>query len=493
VEKRKGWDISNKALIWLAVVLIPASIGIVCWRAFHYSFISDDWAMLQRVVFQSPKVYTMNALHPGLAGHAIYRPLGMGYFWLMYHLFGLNALGFHACAFVIHAINSMMVAFLANGILRHRLLALTAGLLYASSFRIHFEPLLWMVGIFDLGGMFCFLSALLFYIRGKILPSVLVFLAGLFIKEHLIVLPAVIGLYSHFERRQSLKDAAKQIMPYAAAVLFVYLPAKMLGLHGVHVRADNPYALSIGKHVLQNLETLIGLGLIGLCPSLWLKISMSLTCIVGIIQSIRYKQRLNLRSTTTMLVLWAIIAASPVCLLKNHVMEGYYFTYSYPALIMLALVVATRFRVHKSAMLVVVSTLVIANIAGSTAMFAEQDGLGVTAASVDDYLIPRAHFQQMLTGYIDSHRARVKQNVRVIVVSNNDRFLYCSLDEQLQTLTHDATVSGVVVPAMQHDTNGYSVMSPTPEDPRRLACERLDKDQTLHLQIIGDAIQERPL
>ena len=420
----------------------------------------------------------------------------------MYKLFGINPLGSHIINFVIHCFNSLLVIYISKRILSNRFLAWATGAFYVAAFRVHFDPLCWMVGFCDLGAMFAFLLSMALFIRGNKLVSAVIFVLGFFIKEHIIVLIAILPLYAYlmeFRSQFSFKRILKTILPHCLGLLIFYLPIKMSILKNVHISAQDPYGVSSSiPNALSNLRVLSTFGLEALCSLTPCGLSDPINLgfvALGMVLFIWAVLRRGIKFSgrTGLLVAWIVIAALPPALLANHAMEGYYFTYSFPALAMLAVLgiryVISGFSYSHRARVILILALLLVNISSVTYSFKQQDYAGINAPLLDDCLIPRAHFARMLERYLSSRSSRIASGTTIVIDRVNDR-LYMPVDKQLEVLLNDPSIKGYVVVSLVHDSTGYYALVP---EAGRIARIDLQKDKILYLRLVDDKLVECPL
>ena len=78
-----------------------------------------------------------------------YRPLTFISLWMDFKLFGANYAGYHIQSIVLHAINALLVAWLAGALGFSKVNSLWSGLLFAAA-AVNFEAVLWPAARFDL-------------------------------------------------------------------------------------------------------------------------------------------------------------------------------------------------------------------------------------------------------------------------------------------------------------------------------------------------------
>jgi len=241
--------------------LLPgALLVLLCLIVYYHSlsneFVYDDLGSIveNRYIVQPGRLIAslFDQSYYKFAGlEASYRPVATLSYFLIYAFADLNPFYYHLASLVLHMLNAILVYWLANIILQHRLKALMAGLLFACHPAIS-EAVLCIDFNDDLLATFFSLFALIFYIRIKtdhVLPSIknylaalLFFFLGLLSKEMAITLPAIIVLYDlvvretdsgplNFRHLPSL--LGKRITFYAGfmAVSLVYLGLRFFILY----------------------------------------------------------------------------------------------------------------------------------------------------------------------------------------------------------------------------------------------------------------------
>ena len=136
-------------------------IVLVYWPVFETPYVSDDWGHLYLFANEMEPGGLLALLWQGTGIGVFYRPLALAYFWASQQLFGLSSLGYHVAHGCLHLGSSLLVAFVAARLFGSRLLAWSVGALYASAAVVLLQPLLWCVGVADLGGAFFVLAEVL--------------------------------------------------------------------------------------------------------------------------------------------------------------------------------------------------------------------------------------------------------------------------------------------------------------------------------------------
>jgi hypothetical protein len=128
-----------------------------------------------------------------------FRPSGMLVYWIFWHVFDLNPLPYHVFAWLIHAVNVLLLFVLLSRIVGSRYGAAVGALMFG--FRANFTDIYWSFGtIFELLALLLMMLALLAYgsemkFHWKLAVAALLYLLAVKSKEMAITLPAVLLLY----------------------------------------------------------------------------------------------------------------------------------------------------------------------------------------------------------------------------------------------------------------------------------------------------------
>lgn len=277
---------------------------------------------------------------PGL----FFRPVGKLFFQLIYSLFGLNPSGFHLVFLLTHFVNSMLVVLIASKISDDLFLSWTTGFLYATALKIHIDPMLWMVGFYDIGGALFFFTAVIFFIRKKLIFSSVSCGLALFTKEPTIILLPLLFLLGIFKGeagtplREKILNAARNLR-WHAAVITIYLILRMPYPGVATLDGGNPYDLELTvSKLLGNLATYTGWTIEAVNPY----ISAGNGVVYIVLLSVLLFYLLRRKSASSLILLlgsWVILTLLPVLFLSTHLFR-YYLTYSLPAsLLLMALMV----------------------------------------------------------------------------------------------------------------------------------------------------------
>jgi hypothetical protein len=240
----------------------------------------------------------------------------------------------------VHMTNSVLILAVALLVSRSRSVALATAVLYATAAPIHLDPLLWMVGIYDLMGACCFFSGLLLFILGKPRLSALSYLLGLLLKESVLLLPVVLVgwlLWEGAEANRRVKGVVRNLNPHLC-VLLVYLPLKLSGLSPLGFASSFPYHIALSETgFLRNLLGYSTLGLGVLVPfSSFGRLAAVIVVVMlaALAASAKIKGGSPVPAHWPFLSLWVVAGIALALPLVNH-WYRYYLTYSFPAVVLI--------------------------------------------------------------------------------------------------------------------------------------------------------------
>lgn len=187
-----------------------------------------------------------------------YRPMAFIMYMVSFHVFGLDALGFHLVNVLLHALVAVMVLLVFDRLLRIQIwpdaggpdvgngavstVAITAGVLFALN-PVHVEPVAWISGISDLLFSLFYLLSFFCYLGwhrdrkpGLLALSLVCFFLSLLSKETALTLPIMLFGFDILMGRSwrlsvaGLWDLAKRYIPFLlVAVLYFALRLYAVG------------------------------------------------------------------------------------------------------------------------------------------------------------------------------------------------------------------------------------------------------------------------
>lgn len=220
---------SHKQLMYrfgLIILLVLAAYG----NILNHGFVSDDNGIivnnpLLEKLGNIPRFFLSEDKAFVLTGY--YRPLTYVSFALDRAIWGLNPLGFNITNLVLHIIVALLFYAAVVALFQKERLALIAAVIFA------LHPIAGETVNFHAGGRNTLLSAsfallaLLFYIKGKHLPTVVCFTCAIFSKEFALLLPLVFLFYDY--RLQQKKVRFCVYTPYLIPIV-CYLALRSLAV-----------------------------------------------------------------------------------------------------------------------------------------------------------------------------------------------------------------------------------------------------------------------
>ncbi|MGH9581244.1 MAG: tetratricopeptide repeat protein [Terriglobales bacterium] len=237
---------------WLSLVLLLTSLAYVSTLAFD--FVYDDETQIVanpriRSWSEVPSYFTRHHwfhLYPNLPGN-YYRPLFLLWLRANYAVFELKPWGWHLTTVAVHLLATLLVCFLARRLLRNANAALWAAALFGLH-PVHHEAVAWVAGVSEslvavamLGSFLCYLRSREAGSRARLwtLGALVLFAAGLLLKEQAVLLPLLVAGHLWLSRRQLpavprgawLQSFVRTLAPYGF-VTAAYVAARMAVLKG---------------------------------------------------------------------------------------------------------------------------------------------------------------------------------------------------------------------------------------------------------------------
>lgn len=195
-----------------------------------------------------------------------FRPFGMLFYWIFWHVFDLNPLPYHLFAWMLHTMNVCLMFILLRRIVGSSYGAAFGALLFG--FRSNFTDIYWSFGtIFELLALLLMLLALLVHgseikFHWRLITVALLYLLAVKSKEMAITIPVVLLLYDICFRRGTLRGKAASVYPVFVlfGLIFGYSKFDSLG----SVSRSDPYymdfsVLTLGRGYGWYFDHLYGL------------------------------------------------------------------------------------------------------------------------------------------------------------------------------------------------------------------------------------------
>lgn len=199
----------NQKLWYVIIFSIAITFGFWLYNPLPLYFLNDDLIHIplsgQGILFQR------NSL----------RPIGDLSLHTDYLLWQKNACGYHITNLLLHVINTVLVFFLSNQLIKkysgskNNLQSFSAAVLFFI-YAFHSESVFWIIGrSASLGALFC-IPAIIYYLKREesilyFIPSLLFFIAGLFAYESIWIFPFIAGCISIIDIRRFKRTPKTEI------------------------------------------------------------------------------------------------------------------------------------------------------------------------------------------------------------------------------------------------------------------------------------------
>jgi hypothetical protein len=235
---------TRRKTVFLALAV--AAITILAFRrALGIFFLSDDFVIVTIGNTWNLAAFRYALTHGG--GDGFFRPLGIVALALAAKLSSFDPVRWHAWSLGIHAINSVLVLFLARRLGATPLAAAFAGVLFG----VHGsrpEAAVWIAGQFDLLATLFVLSGFLLFLRATNpwthAAALTCFAVAALSKESAFIFPLLLAIYVLWKRQPLVRT-----VPYfaLAAILFGYRWSLFGGIGGyVDPATGRPAAFALG-------------------------------------------------------------------------------------------------------------------------------------------------------------------------------------------------------------------------------------------------------
>ncbi len=324
----KNFNMSHM-MKWMTTLILVAVVSAVYWQVISRPFVSDDWFILYSIHTHDIAATIAEAFVP--FNKLIYRPAAMMYYIVVFKLFGLNPVPFHLLALLLHVCNSTLVGFVLFRISGMKSAAIAAAVLYAGAASVHLDPLLWLVGFYDIAGIFFLLLSFAFFLLKKSRLSVASFVFALLTKEATLFFVGVLIVYVVLLERNQFR----RVYPHLVVAL-LYTALKMMGKSALTIESAHPHRMDVwGKHIAMNLESYAKWLGESLFPSIH---ESSLLFLGGFLIVILLVAMQSVRSSDTthrsvnakfvmFFAIWIVAGILPVLFLRNQAAR-YYASYS---------------------------------------------------------------------------------------------------------------------------------------------------------------------
>lgn len=241
---RKNWKLLAIFIISF-VMFYPSLSGF---------FTNDDFFFLRiaKISSLSDFLNFFNLLKD-VGGIGVYRPLTLRVFYFLdVWLFNLNPLPLHVISFITFFLDIFLVGKLVSLLTKSKKVAVISSFLYAVSVT-HFGQLYYIGAFQELLLTMTFLISTIFYLKKKIILSLLFFVAAIMSKETAVVLPFILLALFLYQRLD--KQALFKLIPFFV-IDVVYL---FLHFHNFGVISGDSYIWDFS--IMRSLNSLAWYGL----------------------------------------------------------------------------------------------------------------------------------------------------------------------------------------------------------------------------------------
>ncbi|MBV8726436.1 MAG: hypothetical protein JO233_01515 [Candidatus Eremiobacteraeota bacterium] len=224
-------------------------------------FFLDDFVWMYKARFEMATLAGWLHAFTAIAGIG-YRPVSQQiFFWMSWHIFGFNPLGYHLLCLVTLLAASVYAYRVFCTILSNSWAALVGASLFAFS-SAHYDSVAWASAFTETSATAAFIISIYFYVTRKNAASTAWYVIALLCDETASPLPAVAFFLSLVVQRRPFAESVKRSLPlWLILGIYAYLRVMFLG---IPFSQSGPYAfhaqLSIyGPLIYQSILNCIGL------------------------------------------------------------------------------------------------------------------------------------------------------------------------------------------------------------------------------------------
>lgn len=462
--------IAEKKQILFLALLISGIVGLIYWHVFSLPFISDDWWFLRQIQLSDAGDYLLFLFDPN--GKTVYTPLGEALMVLMYEIFGFDPVSMRLPGFLIHVMNSCVVAYITVHVLENKWIGYLSGIVYASALAVHLDIFTWSWATYgDIGATLFFFLSIWLYLKERTWLSAHAYLVGCLFKPTIIFLPALLFLHSLILPGEKKVELHPVRLFYKWFPFIVYGGAltgfKLMGGMPTALGEDAPYYVDFwGKHLVSNGQKYLTWMFQAIIPlnfsrSAAYKTVTNISLLIflpGLFIALLAIKRDKAFRRMLFLFAWLVIGLLAVYFLPNHTYR-YYSIYSLPAFIALFFYVVqyllTYLKVKQSIVFVILTFLGLFAVTGaiyqSGKIFNEKINQR-TFADGSGMLIRRAATVTLVTERIKQDFPDIPLNF-VIVLAKTDMGSFGGHFSAFQYL-YKSDAFEVITPSSIYSNNG---------------------------------------
>lgn len=321
IERRSGPPTAN-GVRWELLLAPILSAGVYASALSSY-FISDDYAHL--FILRLPILETLGELAKNGQSSMFFRPVGFATLFLDYHVWGLEAFGYHLTNLLLHLISVIGVYFLCKGLGLDKETSAVSSLVF-SILPIQPEAVVWIASRFDLTATCLIIWAIVLYLKfrrtGRRWPYILALLLSfiaMLTKENAFMAPLLLLSLEYFATpKREVRSAIPPLLGFTllAAATFGYRWVALGGIGGYADRNGNSAAYNLGFKTIEGLflqaPSQLLLGFNWYAPDVaWAAVFASLAAAVMIVLALFYKPSQSSRGVIRFCLVWILIGYLP--------------------------------------------------------------------------------------------------------------------------------------------------------------------------------------
>lgn len=208
------------------MIILIIAVGLVSYlNAISCDFVWDDLSLIvYNPLIKDFNFYSLGKVFTSeiLPKSDYYRPLQVLTYQFDYRIYKYAPWGYHLTNIIIHIFNALLVFYILEKISKNQFISLTGSLLFVSA-PFHIEAVTYVSGRTDLLLGLFILSVFLFYVNGRHIISLLLFILGLLSREQAIIFPFALILYDIVFKRYNREKLKTYALFFAFAILYIIL------------------------------------------------------------------------------------------------------------------------------------------------------------------------------------------------------------------------------------------------------------------------------
>lgn len=227
-----------------------AMSAVLFWVAFNQYFVGDDFYWLYNAEYAMNHVAGWYDSFFVMNYSGFYRPVTQNiYFFIMFHLFGMNPYPYHLISFAVYLATGLFV-YKTIKYMNGNMQASLAGTAFFLFSNVNYAGLSWLSAFSQTGSSFLFIAALYSYVTDRKMLSYFLYGLCLMSGEITSTIPAVVFLYEIVINRSCIYDSIKNTI----VLWLTFIGYIMLRFFVIGISASGYFRPSLGVgHVLSLL------------------------------------------------------------------------------------------------------------------------------------------------------------------------------------------------------------------------------------------------